>query len=84
MNTGDEGRRRILGFPVGGDPDEPRVLGLPRGALPGLCPEQLHRARHPVAWVRWRIAVHRQGPYAPAFDAFVGRKSSRCRPGSSG
>ncbi len=26
--------------------------------------------RHPIAWVRWRIAVRRRGPYAPDFTAF--------------
>jgi hypothetical protein len=25
---------------------------------------------HPIAYLRWRIAVHRLGPYAPGFKEF--------------
>ncbi len=25
---------------------------------------------HPIVWVRWRVAVRRQGAYAPDFDEF--------------
>jgi hypothetical protein len=30
----------------------------------------LHRLRHPIRWIRWRIALHREGPYCPDFDEF--------------
>ena len=26
--------------------------------------------RHPIAWVRWRIALRRRGPYTPDFKEF--------------
>jgi hypothetical protein len=72
-------------------PDEEesrRVLGFPISLFPGLQPgqelpqEAEHRSGdnlshqwHPIAWVRWRIALRRRGPYTPDFEEF------RRRPG---
>jgi hypothetical protein len=33
--------------------------------------------RHPIAWVRWRIDLHRRGPYAPTFDDFLAQQRPR-------
>jgi hypothetical protein len=40
---------------------------------------RVHYARllHPMRWVRWRLEVHRQGPYAPDF----GKQSQPEAPG---
>lgn len=26
---------------------------------------------HPITWTKWRIEVHKQGPYAPDFNDFL-------------
>jgi len=50
---------------------EPRVAGMPLRWFKREGPPSDNRwVRHPVAWVRWRSAVRRDGPYAPGFEGF--------------
>ena len=61
-------------------------MGFPASLLPWKAdrPESSQEAGgrkherflHPIVWVRWRIAVRRQGPYAPDFDEFEDPSSS--------
>jgi hypothetical protein len=30
-------------------------------------PRHYSRLLHPIRWVRWRLEVHRKGPYAPDY-----------------
>jgi hypothetical protein len=66
-----------------GEEEQQRFLGFRTSLLPWLesgkesspadgreSQETFPLLRHPIAWVRWRIAVHRRGPYAPDFTAF--------------
>lgn len=63
----DGGRRRPVVDEV-----EPRVAGLPRRWFrPKVRTEFDYRwLRHPVRWIGWRLAVHRDGPFAPKFEAY--------------
>jgi hypothetical protein len=70
---GEEEHQRVLGFRTSIWPwlesgrESPHDGDKGRqGALPFL--------RHPIAWIRWRIAVRHQGPYAPDFKEFRRRK----------
>ena len=72
--------RRLLGMPIRPDGvvhkgEEPkRVLGMP---IPlgwiDLPTFHIGRFLHPVRWMRWRVQVHRLGPYAPDYDNSGGR-----------
>ncbi len=65
-----------------------RFLGFPSYLWPQREPGKgwFHRAGegsrssflvlwHPITWVRWRISVRRQGPYAPDFEEFLRGRS---------
>jgi hypothetical protein len=60
-----------------------RVMGFRTSLWPWLEPGRgqasreedggqthLPSLRHPIAWVRWRTILRRQGPYAPDFQDF--------------
>jgi hypothetical protein len=49
---------------------EPRVLGLPLAWFRSDVPVDTRWARHPYRWLRWRLEVHRRGPYAPPFENY--------------
>ena len=53
------------------DDVEARVAGMPRRWFrPTVRTTFDNRwVRHPVRWVRWRLEVRRDGPFAPTFDA---------------
>ena len=63
-----------------GEDEYQRFMGWPTSLLPWNAdhPEGSQAARgrdyrkllHPFAWLRWRIAVIRGGPYAPDFEEF--------------
>jgi hypothetical protein len=52
------------------DETEPRALGLPLSWFRTSEPIDLRWARHPYRWIRWRVEVRRDGPYAPHFDDY--------------
>jgi hypothetical protein len=49
------------------DPTEQRVLGVPLSWYKH-DPVDLSGLRHPMKWAKWRLKLHRMGPYAPAED----------------
>lgn len=51
------------------DDTEPRVLGIPRSWYRMPQPFDLRWAPHPIRWWKWRLQVHRLGPYAPRYEA---------------
>jgi hypothetical protein len=66
-----------------GEEEYQRLLGFRASLWPWLDSdkEAAHRSgngsrgrfpvvRHPIAWVRWRMAVRREGPFAPEFKDF--------------
>jgi hypothetical protein len=62
--------QRVGGFriPSGGawpkvGETEQRVLGFPQSWLAAEPSTDPTRRRHPIRWVRWRLHVHRHGPY---------------------
>lgn len=66
--------QHIWGMPI--EPDhsfphvgetEQRVLGIPRSWY-RTSTVDLTGFHHPVRWLRWRIKVHRHGPYAPNYE----------------
>jgi hypothetical protein len=60
----DGGKRLLM------DETEPRAMGLPLSWFRTTEAIDLRWARHPVRWIRWRLDVHRRGPYAPRFEDF--------------
>jgi hypothetical protein len=65
-SSGEEEYQRFMGFPLSllswlaDRPEESQTTG-----------EWHYRMLfHPIAWVRWRIAVRRMGPYARDFEEF--------------
>ncbi|MCU1490218.1 MAG: hypothetical protein JWM85_1623 [Acidimicrobiaceae bacterium] len=55
--------------PTVGDTEQ-RVLGVPLSWLGSQGSVDLRWLRHPIRWTRWRLEVHRRGPYAPRFENF--------------
>jgi hypothetical protein len=49
------------------NPTEQRVLGIPLSWY-RTDPVDLSGLRHPIRWMKWRVRVHRLGPYAPDDD----------------
>ena len=55
-----------MGFPVS---EYPTLIRRPRdGRSPAA--EEDRAVAHPLAWLRWRIAVARGGPYVPGFREY--------------
>ena len=74
-SPGQEESRRFLGFPVSATPRGRPDLESPPGAR--RSSDGSHPSlRHPIVWVRWRIALHRHGPHTPDFNQFC-RSSQR-------
>lgn len=71
---GEEEYRRVDGVPVTVLPWTPGK-GWPHGPNEGSG-MNFPLLWHPVSYFRWRIAVHRQGPYAPGFKEFRQRRRS--------
>ncbi len=69
MPEGKEEQQRFLGFRTSLLPwlesGKESVPAYGRGSQ-----DTFPWLRHPIEWVRWRIAVRRRGPYAPDFSAF--------------
>ena len=64
--SGEEEFQRFMGFRASLVPwkaNQPGGSETPRRRHGGPF-------RHPIAWVRWRIAIRRSGPYAPDFAEF--------------
>ena len=64
--SGEEEYQRFMGFPTS-------ILPWNAERSPGsraAGPRNYRKLMHPVMWLRWRIAVHRRGPYAPDFEEF--------------
>ena len=70
MSSDEEERKRFLGWPVSSrwPPWEPRTA-WPHAKGEGSG-GNFPLLTHPVAWLRWRLAVRRSGPFAPNFDDF--------------
>jgi hypothetical protein len=51
--------------------EQQRFLGFPVSAWSQGTRPDVHSLRHPVAWIRWRLAVRRRGPYAPELKEFL-------------
>ncbi len=66
--SGRQEYQRFMGFPAS------RVLewkALRRSpAEDRKRPGPYRTVRHPIMWIRWRIAIRRLGPYAPDFKDF--------------
>lgn len=58
--------------------DDERFKGRPASRRPRMRtdPIDLRRLLHPIAYVRWRVEVHRKGPFAAEFEEFRSRKPS--------
>jgi hypothetical protein len=68
----EEEYQRVLGFRASLWPwatERPEVEPAGENGLKG--------ARHPIAWVCWRIELHRRGPYAPSFGDFLAQRRPR-------
>jgi hypothetical protein len=72
--SGEEEYQRFMGFPASlwpwSEPGNRRSQGEGNGSGRDLA------FWHPIAWFSWRIAVRRQGPYAPDFKDFRGSTQS--------
>jgi hypothetical protein len=53
------------------DSTEQRVLGIPLSWYRTSDPVDRSGFRHPFRWIRWRIARHRRGPFAPGYREFM-------------
>lgn len=67
--------QRVLGMPVqpgdwrprtGGN--EQRFLGVPSGWHRESGSPDTRWLRHPLRWAKWRLQVHKLGPYAPDYS----------------
>jgi len=74
--VGGERRRPVV------DDVEARVAGLPRRWFrPKARTEFDYRwVRHPVHWLGWRLAIHRDGPFAGTFEAYRRQRADRPPP----
>ena len=70
----EEPQHRFMGFPVS---SYPISVGRTRDSQPEAAGQDGALA-HPLAWLRWRLAVLRGGPYVPGFAEY----RRRHRPGS--
>lgn len=66
-----------MGFPVS---SYPTLIGRPREGQAPPAGEDRALA-HPMAWMRWRLARARGGPYVPGFGEF--RRRGRSLPGTT-
>ena len=81
MTDANEEPQRVLGVAARRDgrrlqvgETEQRVLGLPIRWFRSEGNVDTRWVRHPITWLRWRVHVHRLGPYAPEYEALVGEK----------
>jgi hypothetical protein len=75
----DSEHRHLAGMPLEAGhllprvgPTEQRVLGLPLSWF-SRRPADFSGLRHPLRWTRWRLQVHRLGPYAPDYKSEIDR-----------
>ena len=55
-----------MGFAVS---EYPTLIRRPRDGSPSAA-DRDRAVAHPLAWLRWRIAVARGGPYVPGFSEY--------------
>ena len=72
LHEGEE-RKHVLGLPVPAAPPEgelPKsIFGFPVSQYwEGWPTIHIRRIAHPVRWAKWRLQVHRLGPYTLDFD----------------
>lgn len=68
----EEPQHRFMGFPVS---SYPISIGRARHSRPEVTGED-RALEHPVAWLHWRLAVIRGGPYVPGFTEYRRGRSS--------